>query len=153
MELINQNDLNGQFSCGNWWRGPTCAAGRLGRNAAQTSWAVTREVSNAPWTAAALSYAAAVGGECHGRSGGLLECMVADFPGYGDQVTIGNVVFNTTGERMKNERLAHETKHSDQWALFGADFAIDYLIQQGIVGECNFWEWWAGFGSGGYDQC
>jgi hypothetical protein len=151
--VFNQNDLTGQMACGGAWRGPVCAAGRLGRNAAQTTWATGREVSNVPWTAVALSYAKAVGGECHGRSGGIIECMVDDFPGYGAQVTIGNVVFNTTGERMKAERLAHETKHADQWALFGLDFAVDYLVEQEVVGECNFWEWWAGFDGGGYSQC
>ncbi len=81
---------------------------------------------------------------------GIIECMVDDLPGYGDQVTIGNVVFNTTDKRMSAERLSHETKHADQWALFGEKFAVDYLVEQAVVGQCNFWEWWAGFASGGY---
>lgn len=125
----------------------------LVQGATNDAWAVTRATANLRYTLPALAYAQAVGGECHGRSGGMIECMVDDFPGYGAQVTIGNVVFNTTGTRMNADRLSHETKHADQWALFGASFALDYLVAQAVVGKCNFWEWWAGFDDGGYSQC
>jgi hypothetical protein len=87
------------------------------------------------------------------REGLIYECMIDDFPGYGSQTTIGNVVFNTTGRPMSDSRLEHETNHADQWAIFGESFIPMYLSSQITTGRCNVFEWWARFQAGGYSKC
>jgi hypothetical protein len=50
--------------------------------------------------------------------------------------------------------MAHEGKHSNQWAFYGApSMAFGYLNAYALRGECNFYEWQAGYADGGYKHC
>ena len=51
--------------------------------------------------------------------------------------------------------MAHETKHSDQWAIFGPGFAVlDSLAAVGSLGHARYnpFEIWAGLKDGGYER-
>lgn len=74
-------------------------------------------------------------------------------------VTIGNV-FLTEGDLIETLRnpnlLAHEAKHSDQWAILGPAFAPMYLGSDGalsLFGVCGPFEGLAGYEAGNYQQC
>lgn len=77
--------------------------------------------------------------------------------GYGPRAgfTVGNV-YLTGNDTVTKAELRHETKHADQWALGGWRFAVAYSFNAIVTDNdpCkNFFEWWAGFKDGGYNNC
>jgi hypothetical protein len=54
---------------------------------------------------------------------------------------------------------ARTRRHTDQWALFGLGLPPAYYANEAVSqvtghGSCwNFFERWAGFEDGGYDEC
>ena len=69
-----------------------------------------------------------------------------------DQVAQDAILQGTTIDAL----LAHERKHSDQWAIFGGSFPVLYAIDDLQAGNnpCHqFFEKWAGLQAGGYSQC
>lgn len=75
--------------------------------------------------------------------------------------TVGTTIMAQNGDPAngypngKPGWLAHETKHSDQWAIFGPGFFIEYFISVHYYGSScgNPYEQWAGLRNGGYTQC
>lgn len=72
--------------------------------------------------------------------------------------TIGNVVTTPrTVESLSDKLLAHETRHSTQYAVFGLVFlplygaaiAVSWVLS-GDIGAYNVFERWAGLDDGGY---
>lgn len=62
----------------------------------------------------------------------------------------------TEDKKLRKGELAHETKHTDQWASLGWNIVPLYIANYeadkslGGGGCDNFFEWWAGFKGGGY---
>jgi hypothetical protein len=115
------------------------------------------ESRNRPYTAVALQWAIANGATCIDRGQGLYVCgstegrqlhSFADGPRGG--VTIGNV-FITEEDPYDTlddpDLLAHEAKHSDQWAIGGKWIPGLYWgseLAAGLVGVCGPFEVAAG---------
>jgi hypothetical protein len=110
----------------------------------------------------ALAHARANDADCVGRGQKLWLCggvrnTWADGPAGG--IAIGNVYITEAGVRdtlNKPRLLAHEAKHSDQWAILGSKFAVIYLGTDGVpglIGLCGPFEGWAGYADGGYERC
>jgi hypothetical protein len=65
--------------------------------------------------------------------------------------TVGNVWLY--GDKGGLERHRHESRHSDQWAMFGPAFAGLYGAEAARTGgdyRRNVFEQWAGLHDGGY---
>lgn len=121
--------------------------------ACRKTWAYMRFSSNVPVTAAALALARAGGAKgCKFRTGGMIICTGAKW-GFGKGGTTYGNVFLTGGTKVDAALLRHETKHADQWAIFGPGFGVQYLITYAIQGECNVYEKSAGYKDGGYNHC
>lgn len=96
-------------------------------------------------------------GHCHMRGNEGMFVCTGMTGGYGPRIgfTVGNV-YLTASDTVSDAELRHETKHADQWALFGWKFAVPYALNAAAThnNPCkNFFEWWAGFKDGNYDQC
>jgi hypothetical protein len=134
-------------------------------NIFECGWWSVRAARNLPYTTLGLEWAQANGATCIDRGQGLYVCGSTDAQGlnaFADGprggVTIGNVfiteddVFETLDDP---DLLAHEAKHSDQWAILGAAFAPIYLGTEGaamLLGTCGPFERLAGANAGNY-QC
>ena len=113
--------------------------------------AVTRAVANLPTTAAAVAWGRAHDGRCDVH--GDLTVTCADMNGgYTNAgTTIGNTWMYGTLDGPARHR--HESRHSDQWAMFGSAFPVLYGAEsartQGDFHR-NVFERWAGLHDGGY---
>lgn len=73
-------------------------------------------------------------------------------------LTVGSAVI-TEQSGLSEDLLSHESRHADQWGIFGPLFPILYfgneaLSQLGGMGSCgNEFERAAGFEDGGYRSC
>jgi RHS repeat-associated protein len=133
---INGNDLTGKWSL-------------------KGAWENYRKQKNAFLSDLAEFVATEVmGATCTNRSGGIRECMVTTNTEWmqSDYLTIGNVVFNKTPNPMDADALRHETKHADQYALFGLAWLPSYFVEYLLTG-CTIADWFAGYQDGGYDDC
>jgi RHS repeat-associated protein len=80
-------------------------------------WAGIRFGSNLPSTGVGLAIASARGASCHMEKGLMIVCVGSSLiPGGRSGYTIGNV-YNTNTE-PNAARLAHETRHADQFSIF-----------------------------------
>ena len=129
----------------------------------ECAWWKIRASRNQDFTTFALAWAQANGATCVDRGQGLYVCggngaeglnSFADGPRGG--VTIGNVylteddVFDALEDP---DLLAHEAKHSDQWAVLGVAIVPIYLGTEGaaaILGTCGPLERLAGAEAGNY---
>jgi hypothetical protein len=53
---------------------------------------------------------------------------------------------------MSADALRHESKHADQYAIFGIVWLPEYFIEFWLIG-CTVADWWAGYDDGGYKSC
>ena len=114
--------------------------------------AAARAVTNLPTSAAAVAWGRAHGGRCDLQRDLTVTCA-SMHGGYANAgTTVGNVWLY--GELGGSDRHRHESRHSDQWSMFGATFPALYGA------ECarthgnfhrNVFERWAGLHDGGYD--
>ena len=115
---------------------------------------LVRAIENLPMSAVAVVWAKAHDGSCHTGQDLIVECsgMAGGYTNAG--TTVGSVwMYGTYGGR---ERHRHETRHSDQWAMFegGPLFPIAYgaeYLRTGGDLERNVFERWAGLRDGGYE--
>ena len=117
-------------------------------------WAFARFIANLPMTTVGTTIAVANGGSCGLYSEGLVGCTGAT-GGFGrGGTTYGNTFVTSIPavELATQDRLrAHGLKHSDQWAMGGPLFALEYLsMESRYPGASNPFEVWAGLGDGGY---
>ena len=136
LDPINSYDIDGHWGWG--W--------------ARNAWSVARLGRNALPTAGAYLWAGAHHGKCSWRSGLMLACggMRGGYARGG--TTIGNTWLY--GNLYSRKRLRHETKHADQFAIFGARrFAVMYVLESWRTRrhpKRNIFERWAGLIDGGY---
>ncbi|MDT7788461.1 MAG: hypothetical protein QOF58_6880 [Pseudonocardiales bacterium] len=114
---------------------------------------VARAVANLPATASAVVWAKAHDGRCVVQSDLTVECsqMSGGYTNAG--TTVGNVWM--FGDLDGSDRHRHESRHSDQWAMFsgGPLFPLLYGAECGRTGgdfHRNVFERWAGLHDGGY---
>ncbi|MGH2759141.1 MAG: RHS repeat-associated core domain-containing protein, partial [Actinomycetota bacterium] len=139
---VNAIDLDGRFC--DW---------------CQRMWHIFRYKKNFRWTVAGWAIARSQGATCKWRKGLMVVCTGARWAGFRGGMTIGNT-YITTAPVVSAGLLAHETKHADQWALFGWLFVPLYLLAEAVswiwgargryAGCKNFFEKWAGLAGGGY---
>lgn len=127
-----------------------------GEGLLKKAWHTARFVKNLPKTTVGVIWASANGGSCRLRQGLMVECSGVYGWANGPQgaLALGNTVI--TGDPLSPGLLAHETKHADQWAIFGDLFPVAYFGNALLTlgSPClNFFEWWAGFEAGGYTEC
>jgi hypothetical protein len=112
---------------------------------------VARAVANLPLTATAVAWGRAHGGHCDVRGDLTVTCAGMD-GGYSNAgTTVGNVWLY--GDLGGGDRHRHESRHSDQWAMFGPSFAGLYSAECARTrGDYhrNIFERWAGLHDGGY---
>ena len=114
---------------------------------------VARAVVNLPVSAAAVVWAKAHHGHCLVRSDLTVSCdhLRGGYANAG--TTYGNVwLYGSKGGR---DRQRHESRHSDQWAMFngGLLFPVLYgveFVRTGGDFHHNVFEQWAGLHDGGY---
>jgi hypothetical protein len=113
--------------------------------------AVSRAVANLTISAGAVAWGLAHGGACS-LHGDLTVSCGGLHGGYANGgTTVGNVWLY--GEYGGTERHRHESRHSDQWALFGLAFPALYGAECARTGgdyRQNVFEQWAGLHDGGY---
>ncbi len=115
--------------------------------------ALARAVVNLPMTAAAVAWANTHGGDCSVRSDLTVAC--ADMTG--GYANAGTTIGNTWlyGDLDGSDRHRHESRHSDQWAMFGGGptfpglYGAESLRTRGDFYD-NVFERWAGLHDGGY---
>ncbi len=139
---VNATDLDGRFC-----------------NFCQRMWHLFRYRRNFRWTVAGWAIARSQGATCKWRKGLMVVCTGARWAGFRGGMTIGNT-YITTERTVSARLLAHETKHSDQWAIFGWLFVPLYLLAEAVswiwgardryAGCKNFFEKWAGLVDGRY---
>lgn len=122
-----------------------------------------RFVRNGPVTGVAYVWSELNGAECTMQTGLMGVCLddgtTANL--WAPVMTAGNTVIADAGFDVSGDLLAHETKHADQWFIFGYPaFPILYggatvqsLITHGDPACGNVFEQWAHLGDGGYDHC
>jgi RHS repeat-associated protein len=136
------------------------------KSVANQTWHGARFIRTIPSTAVGLAVGEATGGDCHWNGkNAVFICYGAWTPGGADAFTFGSTVNTSFSEKdfriANNGRLlAHETKHTDQWAIFGnSHFPILYgeewarsriQYRGGDPGCHNALERWAGLKDGGY---
>jgi hypothetical protein len=112
---------------------------------------VSRAVANLPVSAVAVVWGRAHGGTCsiHGDLTVTCEAMHDGYANAG--TTVGNVwLYDDLGGA---ERHRHESRHSDQWAMFGPAFPALYGAECARTGgdyHRNVFERSAGLHDGGY---
>jgi len=113
---------------------------------------VSRAVANLPVTAGAVAWGRAHGGSCD-LHGDLTVTCASMRGGYANAgTTVGNTWLY--GDLGGAERHRHESRHSDQWAMFGPSFPAFYGVESARTGgdfHRNVFERWAGLHDGGYD--
>jgi RHS repeat-associated protein len=123
-------------------------------------WLGIRFIRNVPYTAGAYVWAEINGGNCGLGTGLVVVCTGVNTWATGPRpiVTIGNVIL-AEDEDLTEAEFVHETKHTDQWAIFGLALPGLYAGTEAVSqatghGSCwNPFEWWAGFEGGGYKKC
>ena len=118
-----------------------------------TAVTVSRAVANLPVTAAAVAWGRAHDGDCdlHGDLTVTCASMRGGYTNAG--TTFGNTWLY--GELGGADRHRHESRHSDQWAMFGPSFPVLYGAETARTrGDFhrNVFERWAGLHDGGYGQ-
>jgi hypothetical protein len=113
--------------------------------------AAGRAVTNLPSSAVAVVWGHLHGGTCTMHRDLLVTCA-SMHGGYANAgTTVGNVWLY--GDLDGSDRYRHEARHADQWAMFGAGFAVLYGAESARTGgdyEQNVFEQWAGLHDGGY---
>jgi RHS repeat-associated protein len=121
------------------------------------SWQVARANANVAngSTALGLTVAAIAGASCAIHGGELtVICTGARRLRIKGGFTIGNVFVTGLSRREVGPRLiAHEAKHSDQWAILGWGMGPAYAAAYFQAGECNIFERLADYTDGGYYNC
>jgi len=112
---------------------------------------VGRAVANLPVSAVAVVWGRTHGGSCnvHGDLTVTCESMHSGYANAG--TTVGNVWLY--GDLGGTERHRHESRHSDQWAMFGPAFPALYGAECARTGgdyHQNVFERSAGLHDGGY---
>jgi hypothetical protein len=112
---------------------------------------LTRAVANLPVSAAAVAWGRAHDGDCATHADLTVTCASMD-GGYANAgTTVGNVWLY--GDLDGADRHRHESRHSDQWAMFGPAFPALYGAESARTkGDFhrNVFERWAGLHDGGY---
>jgi hypothetical protein len=112
---------------------------------------VFRAVVNVPISAVAVVWGRTHGGTCNVQ-GDLTVTCESMHSGYSNAgTTVGNVWLY--GDLDGIDRHRHESRHSDQWAMFGPAFPAMYgaeSIRTGGDYHRNAFERWAGLHDGGY---
>jgi hypothetical protein len=112
---------------------------------------VSRAVVNLPVTAVAVAWGRAHGGTCDVHGDLTVSCVEMDGGYVNAATTVGNVWLY--GDLGGTDRHRHESRHSDQWAMFGPAFPAMYgaeSIRTGGDYHRNAFERWAGLHDGGY---
>jgi hypothetical protein len=112
---------------------------------------LSRAVANLPVSAVAVVWGRTHGGTCniHGDLTVTCESMHGGYANAG--TTVGNVWLY--GDLDGTDRHRHESRHSDQWAMFGPAFPALYGAESARTGgdyNRNVFERWAGLHDGGY---
>jgi hypothetical protein len=112
---------------------------------------VSRAVTNLPVSAAAVAWGRMHDGTCdvHGDLTVSCDSMRGGYDNAG--TTVGNVWLY--GDKGGTDRHRHESRHSDQWAMFGPVFPMFYGAECARTrGDFhrNVFERWAGLHDGGY---
>jgi hypothetical protein len=112
-----------------------------------------RAVANLPTSAAAVAWGRAHGGRCDLHRDRTVSCA-SMHGGYAHAgTTVGNVWLY--GDLGGSDRRRHESRHSDQWSMFGPAFPAWYGAECARThGDLhrNVFERWAGLHDGGYEQ-
>ena len=133
------------------------------RRYAKDAWHAARFLMAAPATVAGAMFASLTGGTCHfNRDFGVFVYTGAWTPQRAGAYTMGATVITKydIDEFMAHndgQLLAHEVKHTDQWATLGVvGFAVLYGLEtlraELLVKRrnANLFEVWAGLKDGGY---
>jgi hypothetical protein len=112
---------------------------------------VSRAVANLPISAVAVVWGRTHGGTCnvHGDLIVTCESMQGGYANAG--TTVGNVWLYD--DLYSTDRHRHESRHSDQWAMFGPAFPALYGAESARTGgdyNRNVFELSAGLHDGGY---
>jgi hypothetical protein len=112
---------------------------------------VSRAVANLSVSAVTVAWGRMHGGTCnvHGDLTVTCESMHGGYANGG--TTVGNVWLY--GDKGGTDRHRHESRHSDQWAMFGPAFPVLYGAECALTGgdyRRNVFERWAGLHDGGY---
>jgi RHS repeat-associated protein len=123
-------------------------------------WWGARAAINAPVTLLGVGYSKLQGADCDWEAELTIACYETGGPVPRGGFTLGNVfITHKTDLAVSEERLGHERKHSDQWAIFTGvtgsalsfpvAYGIDWLQAGGNPCRQGF-EQWAGLKEGGY---
>ncbi|MGY4644221.1 PA14 domain-containing protein [Cellulomonas sp. URHB0016] len=107
-------------------------------------------------TTLGLVIARASGAKCNwNKQEWMYACTGAKRFGVKGGTTYGSTFVSSKLSKDLDVRvMAHEGKHSNQWALLGSPgMAFGYLNAYASQGECNFYERQAGFADGHYTNC
>jgi hypothetical protein len=112
---------------------------------------VSRAVANLPVSAVAVAWGRMHHGKCDVHGDLLVSCdsMQGGYAKAG--TTVGSVWMY--GDADGTDRHRHESRHSDQWAMFGPAFPAWYGAESARTGgdaQRNVFERWAGLHDGGY---
>ena len=129
------------------------AAVFTGFTVGQTALTVSRAVANVPVSAAAVAWGRAHDGDCDLHRDLTVSCasMHGGYTNAG--TTVGNVWLY--GGLDGPARHRHESRHSDQWSMFGPAFPAWYGAETARThGDFhrNVFERWAGLHDGGYRE-
>jgi len=140
---------------------------------AGNAWHPVRAQINKPWSDLGKLANIGTGAQCQWNSAEWVDVCYGGRSLLGASATTFGCTINTPYSQQQfydanggnGSFLAHEVKHSDQWALFGELFPLldalgaaesAYLIHVlGFPGDENSWnpfEVWAGLGDGGYHR-
>lgn len=104
-----------------------------------------------PYTLAGLAWGLAWGGRPRWRRGCIVECAPMRGGYARGGITVGSVWLH--GGLSGDDRLAHESVHATQWALFGPFLPPLYWIAELLWPlQRNPFERWAGLARGGYEE-
>jgi hypothetical protein len=112
---------------------------------------VSRAVVNLPISAVAVAWGRAHGATCKVHGDLTVSCESMDGGYANGGTTVGNVWLY--GDKGGVDRHRHESRHSDQWAMFGPAFPALYgadCVRTGGDYQRNVFEQWAGLHDGGY---
>ena len=118
-----------------------------------TALTVSRAVANVPVSAAAVAWGRAHHGDCDLHRDLTVSCASMQ-GGYANAgTTVGNVWLY--GDLDGSDRHRHESRHSDQWSMFGPAFPALYGAECARTDgdfHRNVFERWAGLHDGGYTE-
>jgi hypothetical protein len=118
-----------------------------------TALTVSRAVANVPVSAVAVAWGRAHHGDCDLHRDLTVSCASMQ-GGYANAgTTFGNVWLY--GDLGGSARHRHESRHSDQWSMFGPAFPAWYGAECARThGDFhrNVFERWAGLHDGGYSE-